>query len=75
MCETWEIVQTGPTMRAGELVRILSALPADTPVIMVVADTDHACNVTGVDVEYDGNDHAADIAVIACADNYDPRQW
>lgn len=68
-------MNAGPTMTAGELVRILSALPADTPVIMVIADTDHACNVTGVDIEFDANDDTVDIAVIACADNYDPRQW
>jgi hypothetical protein len=66
---------SSPTLTAGEIIAALSAVPADTPVIMVITDTDRACNVTGLEVEYDGNDGAADIAVLACADNYDPRQW
>lgn len=69
------MAMVGPTLTAGQIVAYLSTLPAGTPVIMVITDTDRACNVTGLEVEYDDADGSVDIAVLACADNYDPRQW
>lgn len=66
------------TLTVAKLIEHLSAIPGDTPVIAVTSGEGFAmaANVTGIDVEYDGNDpDEVFLVTLECVDNYDPRQW
>jgi hypothetical protein len=73
-----KIVDHAPTLTVAKLIEHLSEIPGDTPVIAVTSGewSTVAANVTGIDVEYDGNDpDEVFLVTLECTDNYDPRQW